>query len=215
VFADLPNLPKKRFNQARAIASDKSELFYIARARIGNKPIDDLTQAIALDPENVNLYIHRAKLYHEPGHDYVHWYAPSSNLTPAESHQLGNEYLENAIADYTQALQIDPTNINVYIYRGYARMGIRNFEGALSDFNQALQLTPTNPWNYYHLAYFYVSRSKSHPEDAEGEMRRKADITKAFDYLEQAAEKGWSNWEDYDPSFSEEPRYQQLRAKWR
>jgi len=121
---------------------------------------------------------------------------------------------QEAIADYTQALKLNPKYVDAYIERGYARVRTENFEGALSDFTQALQLAPTNPRSYYHLTCFYSLRSRTHSEYTEEEAW-KADITKALDYLEQAVEKGWTDWkhlkQDRDLApIRNEPRYKQL-----
>jgi tetratricopeptide (TPR) repeat protein len=46
------------------------------------------------------------------------------------------------LADFNQALQINPDHIATYSNRGSARHALGDLEGALADFDRAIQLTP-------------------------------------------------------------------------
>ena len=46
---------------------------------------------------------------------------------------------KGAIADYTQALRINPNDSSIYFSRALARQSIRDCQGAISDFTQAIK----------------------------------------------------------------------------
>jgi lipoprotein NlpI len=54
-----------------------------------------------------------------------------------------------AIADYTQAIKIDPNFAVAYSNRGLARAGKGDHGGAVADFNKAIEVNPQSPYAYY------------------------------------------------------------------
>jgi len=69
----------------------------------------------------------------------------------------GSAYLmkgdyEKAIADYHQALRINPKDANAYHNRGTAYFNKGDFEGAISDFNKALEINPGYAESYFYKA---------------------------------------------------------------
>ncbi|MDD1436336.1 tetratricopeptide repeat protein [Dolichospermum sp. ST_sed10] len=79
------------------------------------------------------------------------------SLTSSEADEymcLGYECLEkedyqNAIAYYTQILQLKPNNEDAYFNRGYAHYKLGDNEGAIDDYTQAINVD-TNYANAYH-----------------------------------------------------------------
>ena len=66
----------------------------------------------------------------------------------------GNAYqqkgeLDKAIADYSQAIQLDASLFEAWRKRGWARNRAGDYKGALEDFDKAIQLEPRNAmaWN--------------------------------------------------------------------
>jgi tetratricopeptide (TPR) repeat protein len=59
---------------------------------------------------------------------------------------------DQAIADYTEAIRLDPKGATAYNNRGdsYAKKG--EYDQAIADYTEAIRLVPTNPT-------FYVARS--------------------------------------------------------
>ena len=47
---------------------------------------------------------------------------------------------KGAIADYTKAISLDPNNAEVYLWRGYAKIEIKDKIGACKDFSKAGEL---------------------------------------------------------------------------
>ena len=64
--------------------------------------------------------------------------------------QLGNECItqahtpEAAIANYTKAIDLDPTCLDAWIRRGITQLDLRLYDQALHDLNQAVRLSPAS-----------------------------------------------------------------------
>ncbi len=54
-----------------------------------------------------------------------------------------------AIADYTRALQLDPTNPDLYYNRGVSRAAIGENQGAIADYTEAIRRDPGSGDAYY------------------------------------------------------------------
>lgn len=73
-------------------------------------------------------------------------YGPVQNpKTPLDYFELGNyDYdsgnCQQAIADYTTSIKLDPSNPQTYNNRAYTNMRLRNYKDALSDLNKAIEL---------------------------------------------------------------------------
>ena len=57
--------------------------------------------------------------------------------------------LEGAIADFTEAIRLDPKNIDAYCYRGNAFRKQGVLEKAITDFSTAIKLNPNNSYKSY------------------------------------------------------------------
>jgi len=77
-----------------------------------------------------------------------------------------------AIAQYTQALEIDPHLAPAYNERGIAQLEIGNLTRAITDFDQALVLNPR-----YAIAFLYRGNARARQSDWTEAM---ADFTKAL-----------------------------------
>lgn len=53
-----------------------------------------------------------------------------------------------AIADFTEAIKIDPLNENTYFNRGLAKVSIQDYRGAIKDYTKAIELDPNNSMFY-------------------------------------------------------------------
>jgi tetratricopeptide (TPR) repeat protein len=63
---------------------------------------------------------------------------------------------EMAIADYTEALRLNPNDAWVYYGRGLAHNALSHYQEAIDDLTEALRLNPNDPWAYNSrgLAYY-------------------------------------------------------------
>ncbi len=66
----------------------------------------------------------------------------------------------NAIAEYTKAVDIDPNNNEAYYYRGRAYVKTGEDEKALSDFIQSIELDPHHFESYRNLDWVLAKQSK-------------------------------------------------------
>jgi tetratricopeptide (TPR) repeat protein len=115
--------------------------------------LDDFNQAIRLNPNQWNFYNNRAiarfnlkDLQGSIADDDRAIQLKSNAITyynRGHTHsRAGNE--QKAIADYTQALQINPKYAGAYRNRGNVRSSLGQHKEAINDYNQALQLTPND-----------------------------------------------------------------------
>ena len=83
------------------------------------------------------------------------------------------DYLR-AIADYGQAVKINPDYVNAYLNRGISYYLLRNYQLAIADYNQAIKLDPQ-----YSLAY--INRGRAY-QDFGDNQRTIKDFSKALDF---------------------------------
>ena len=59
--------------------------------------------------------------------------------------EKANGDFDGAIADYTRAIEIDPTYAAAYSNRGNAKQAKGDLDGAIADCNRAIELDPKDP----------------------------------------------------------------------
>ncbi|MBV6626475.1 MAG: trypsin-like peptidase domain-containing protein [Rivularia sp. (in: Bacteria)] len=60
---------------------------------------------------------------------------------------LGGDYT-GAIADFTQAINLNPQYTEAFLGRGNARIKLKDYQGAINDSNQAIKINPLNAIAY-------------------------------------------------------------------
>ena len=80
---------------------------------------------------------------------------PEDSFLKACHLQVGN--YEQAVQDYTQALQVEPTNSYAYYNRGITRDRHGDYQGAVADFSQAISLDPANA-DFFHNRGFSLRK---------------------------------------------------------
>ena len=126
--------------------------------------INELTEKIAVESENI-------KLYQERGECYFH---------------IGN--YTKAIADYTQAIEFDSKNVSAHLYLGRSYFKIKTYDEAVSNFNKVLEFDPENKKAdiYLNLCHKNLNKSYKSKEELLKPIEKnlsKIPYVKAFLYL--------------------------------
>ncbi|GHV49664.1 hypothetical protein AGMMS49579_02340 [Spirochaetia bacterium] len=81
----------------------------------------------------------------------------------AASKFFDNDYYngdyDRAIADYTQAIKLDPKDATAYNNRGYAYYNKNDYDRAFADYTQAIKLDPKDATAYNNRGYIYLSKN--------------------------------------------------------
>jgi tetratricopeptide (TPR) repeat protein len=56
---------------------------------------------------------------------------------------------QGAIADYTEAIRLDPSKSEAYLDRGIAKRHQDDYQGAIADYNEAIRRDPKNADAYF------------------------------------------------------------------
>lgn len=56
---------------------------------------------------------------------------------------------QSALAEFNQAIDIDSSHADAYIYRGDVKDKLEDYEGAIADYNEAIKIDSTHPKAYY------------------------------------------------------------------
>jgi len=63
--------------------------------------------------------------------------------------------IENAVKDFSMAIEIDPTNATAYHSRGLALYQLDDYKSAIEDFLKSADISPNNPVTFYNLGMAY------------------------------------------------------------
>jgi tetratricopeptide (TPR) repeat protein len=100
------------------------------------RAIADYTEAIRLNPKNVDAFSNRAGAYRGSS---------------------GDRALALAIADYDAVIRLDPKHTSALYNRGFAHHTKGDYDRAIADYNEAIRLgyqNPDGPLSYRGHAYF-------------------------------------------------------------
>ena len=130
--------------------------------------IEDFTEAIKLDPNNVTAYKFRGLSYfYKKDYDRaIAEYNQAIKLDPnnAEAYGLrGEAYFckkdyDRAIADYTQAIKLAPNLKDIYTTRSNAYIEKGDYDRAIADSNQAIKLDPNSKEAYASRGLAFYSK---------------------------------------------------------
>jgi tetratricopeptide (TPR) repeat protein len=114
--------------------------------------IQELTQAIKLNPQYVSAYFVRGYVYGQLQNsaqavtDYQQAIAINPQYAPAHFSlgiiKYNQQDLNGALSHFDQAINANPKYTAAYYNRGLVKYDLKNVAGALNDYNQALSLNP-------------------------------------------------------------------------
>ena len=152
---------------ARAVAASTRGLDFLALNSFG-PAVAEFDEAIRLDPGQAANYLPRALARHgRPGYRRVRpGLTTTGDPAPARRRQrlhrpgsgppdLGREAFGRAIAEFDEAIRLDPNFASAYFHRGVARHGTRYLTGALADYDEAIRRYPGD-------ARAYIARGQAH-----------------------------------------------------
>jgi Tfp pilus assembly protein PilF len=67
---------------------------------------------------------------------------------------------DQAVDDFTKALEIDPKNAGAYYHRGIGYVNQEQYTWAIDDFTKALEIDPKNAGAYYYRGVAYYSKKE-------------------------------------------------------
>jgi len=172
---------RRRFDQAegdfsRAIEhAEKSQgaTFFkrgVIRARREqiDQAIEDFTQALDRNPQNLGALERRGQLWMKKGRhsQAIGDFSQIVKLSPWRKEVYlvrGNAYfeagmIEEAYEDFSQVLRLDPYNADAYYQRGRTNLILDRKSVAINDLSQAIELAPDLADAYYQRALVWLAR---------------------------------------------------------
>ncbi len=116
----------------------------------------DYTEAIKINPDYIDAYHNRTDIYEMRGDfsDAIGDYNVLARLTPNDPTVyfsrawawdfIGDEFVENGIADYIKAIDLNPKYASAYRERGQLRFRQKQFQQAIEDYSEFIRLEPTD-----------------------------------------------------------------------
>ena len=144
---------------SRSAPEHLSEGFALSNRNKDDEAIKEFTDAIQLDPQNALAYLGRGEAY-----ENLDEMAPHAKLPVHQQAEddIVDKYLKAAVADFSEAIRLDPTCSRAHerrgsfylIYVGY----VDEYKG-IADLKEAIRLDPGNSDAKGKLAEHYVDRA--------------------------------------------------------
>jgi tetratricopeptide (TPR) repeat protein len=135
---------KARYSRVMKLIADEE---YI---RLFDLALQDYNQAIALDPDNAEMYYRRGNAYYSrAGLDMI--YAPYTSV-----------FLAPAKADFSRAVEKNPKNAAAFDMLGLTEGSMGDWTQAIADFEQE---TALDPRQRFRLSDAYCNRGSRYPSE--------------------------------------------------
>lgn len=156
-------LPVLSFGQANKLIREANKTDNLT------EKIELLSQAIALEPNNLDAYFYRAIAKNDLG-DFSGAIVDYSKIIlvkpDADSYyNRGNsryslKNYEGAKADYEKAFELDPNFLDALYSLAYVKYDLGDFEGTIKDVTKLITMTPTETKTYFLRALAYTALEK-------------------------------------------------------
>ena len=95
-------------------------------------------------------FIEKRRLHENAYIEFDKGVTSQNSADSAETEVERKKYYNDAIAHYTEAIDLNPELAEAYYYRGVAYSNIGNFEAAIQDFNKVINLDSKDAVVYFH-----------------------------------------------------------------
>jgi len=130
--------------------------------------IQELSEAIKLDPKLAEAYAYRARAYSSKS-DYDRGLSEANRAVQLNSRLAmgyfarggayqGKDDIDRAISDYTEAIRLDPKFGTAYNNRGLAYANKKDYDRAIADYTEAIRLDPSYANAYNNRGNAYVNK---------------------------------------------------------
>ena len=171
----------------------------VEHERLLDLALKDHGQAIALQPDNAEMYYRR-------GHTY-YMQAAFGTFDP-NNDPKSKAYFETAKADFSKAIELDPRHAMAFEFRGLANEGTGNLDQAIADYTQLAALQPKSR---YRLADAHCNRGASYLREKKYDLAI-TDFEKSIEFGNSA---DGCQCEPYNPLLAiyliEQPNYDKAR----
>jgi len=113
-----------------AFAADQAE-WQNCRANTSTNPDQSIASCTRIIGDTAETPANRAKAYFNRGLAYS-----------------SKKDYDRAIADYSEAIKLDPTYSRAYANRGFGYYNKKDYDRAIADFSEAIRLDPKYAWAY-------------------------------------------------------------------
>jgi tetratricopeptide (TPR) repeat protein len=117
-----------------------------------------------------------------------------------DAHIKERDY-DRAIADYTEAIRLDPNNADHYISRGWAYVRKGDYDRAFEDYSQAIKLDPNNADRYISRGFAYYYKGDNNRAIADYTQAIKLVPNNADHYISRGG--AYGSKDDYDRAFAD------------
>jgi tetratricopeptide (TPR) repeat protein len=162
-------------DRALAVALRDRGLVWDAK-RFFDKAFADLTEAIRIDPDNLGLVLARGRVCSRRGRFNqaiadIDWYIQMRPKDPVGHAARGEALMENleseaAIAEFTKAVEVDPTYEPALLLRAQTWRRRRDFARTIDDYAEATRRAPDDPEG--HRAIAWILATCIRPEHRDG-----------------------------------------------
>jgi tetratricopeptide (TPR) repeat protein len=116
------------------------------------KAMADFDNVVRLCPNWADAFVAR-------GYAWFLTWDPDMRRVRSTFSSLDREF-DEAIADLSEAVRLDPTSVNALHVRGFARMAAAQFDKAADDYNNAVRLAPKNAQLFYERATIWIANAE-------------------------------------------------------